>query len=291
MINADQFWSIMFNQSMYIVFDIGATIMRVAFSEDGASIGEPLLLPTPELFEDGMETLKDCIKSVSGGKTIKAVAGGIAGPLDSAKQTMVRSRLTDWVGKPITERIETMTNAPVYLQNDTAMVGLGEAHVGAGKDIPIVVYITVSTGVGGVRIVNGSIDSSAQGFEPGHQIIEASSIESAGRGELESLISGSGITERFGKVPSDVHDATFWKEEAYYLACGIYNTILFWSPDVVVLGGGIVLHTQLSLDLVSQNVARLMKIFPHVPEIKKAELSEFGGLHGSLVWLKHNTNQ
>jgi glucokinase len=51
--------------------------------------------------------------------------------------------------------------------------GLGEAVFGAGKGREIVVYMTISTGVGGARIVGGKIDASAMGFEPGHQIIDA----------------------------------------------------------------------------------------------------------------------
>ena len=60
-----------------------------------------------------------------------------------------------------------------YLANDSDLDGLGEATVGAGKGFNIVAYITVSTGIGGVRIVGGKIDVSTYGFEPGHQIIDA----------------------------------------------------------------------------------------------------------------------
>ena len=75
------------------------------------------------------------------------------------------------------------------IANDTAVVGLGEAHRGAGIGYNIVTYITVSTGVGGTRIVDGRIDRRIYGFEPGHQTIDIDNSvwEGSASGQLEDL--------------------------------------------------------------------------------------------------------
>jgi predicted NBD/HSP70 family sugar kinase len=147
------------------------------------------------------------------------------------------------------------------------------------------VYITVSTGIGGVKISGGKVDESATGFEPGHQIINMAELASDTRGELESYASGTALSKKHGKIPSDIHDSDVWKEEARVLAVGLYNTILHWSPHVVVLGGGVVVHADLDMAEVKKNMEQINKVFPRLPEIKKAALEDLGGLYGGLVLL------
>ena len=57
-----------------------------------------------------------------------------------------------------------MFDCPIFLQNEAALEGLGEAVLGSGKDKKLVVLITVGTGVGGVKIVNGRFDDNLLGF-------------------------------------------------------------------------------------------------------------------------------
>ena len=80
--------------------------------------------------------------------------------------------LPGWIRKPFSERLKAELACPVFLENDSAIVALGEAHHGAGKGDDIMAYLTVSTGMGGARIVHGAIDVNVFGFEPGHQYID-----------------------------------------------------------------------------------------------------------------------
>ena len=91
------------------------------------------------------------------------------------------------------------------MENDTALVGLGEATVGAGKGAAIVVYVTISTGANGARIVDGVLDRAAFGFELGEQLLG----RAASAGTLEELVSGRAIQDRFGAPP-----ATLGKDSA-----------------------------------------------------------------------------
>jgi len=86
----------------------------------------------------------------------------------------------------------------VFIENDASIVGLGEAVSGAGMGEEIVVYITVSTGVGGTRIVSGEIDEHAYGFEPGHELINM-------QDSLEDLVSGTAVEERLIKSRMRFH--------------------------------------------------------------------------------------
>ena len=187
---------------MFILFDIGGTNMRVAISRDKETFEDPVIIPTPKDFDEGMKAIKDIAHDLARGGTITAIGGGIAGALNRDRTVFVSGpHLQGWNAKPIKKALEDAVGAPAFVENDTAIVGLGEAVSGAGKGHQIVAYVTVSTGVGGARIVNQKIDVSALGFEPGHQIIDAGgglhNTSVGGLGiDLEGYISGTAISER-----------------------------------------------------------------------------------------------
>ena len=64
---------------MYLVFDIGATKMRLAISRDGKILGSPIIVSTPEKFSDGLALLEKLARALCGVGQIKLAAGGIAG--------------------------------------------------------------------------------------------------------------------------------------------------------------------------------------------------------------------
>lgn len=274
---------------MYVLFDIGGTKMRVVTADRKKFIGEPVVVSTPKDFNEGMETLKRIIENLTKGSPVEAIVGGIAGPLNAEKTMLVKSpNIPGWVGQDIKKVLSDAYNVPISIENDSALVGLGEANYGAGRGNNIVVYLTVSTGVGGVRIVNGAIDESSQGFEPGHQIIDPdnSLCPTCEGNDLESYVSGTAIEKRFGKKPFEINDEAVWDELAKFLAYGLNNTILHWSPDVVVLGGSMMKEIGIHVPNVKKYLEEIMKIFPHIPEIKKAELQDFGGLYGALSYAR-----
>ncbi|HSX24970.1 MAG TPA: ROK family protein [Candidatus Andersenbacteria bacterium] len=275
---------------MVIAFDIGGTNTRIAYSKEGETLSEPVIYPTPENFEDGIRQFVTTVKKLTNGQQITAIAGGIPGPMDVEKTMLLKApNLKGWNNKPLKTIVEKELGAPVYLENDTAMWGIGEATQGAGKGFEIMVYITVSTGVGGTRIVDGNIDKSAQGFEPGHQIISPDGPECGcgGKGHLEAYISGSAMQKRTGMSPKDVHDPHIWDKEAKYLAIGLLNTAVFWSPHCIVLGGSMMKN--ISIDAVCNYMGSYNHILPTLPLIKKSSLNDMGGLIGSLSVAWYNS--
>ncbi|OGZ08144.1 MAG: hypothetical protein A3D65_00220 [Candidatus Lloydbacteria bacterium RIFCSPHIGHO2_02_FULL_50_13] len=277
---------------MYILFDIGGTNMRIAFSRDKETFGTPAIIPTPKDFDEGMRVFKEEAFRLAEGETITALGGGIAGTLSRDRAVFLNGpHLGGWNRKPIKKSLEDLFGAPAFVENDTAIVGLGEALAGAGKGYAVVAYVTVSTGIGGARIVDGKIDVSAMGFEPGHQIIDAdgtlckSTVCGFGL-DLEGALSGTAITQRYGKKPKEITDTAFWEEMARVLAYGLNNTIVHWSPDIVVIGGSMMNTIGIPVDRVRAHLKGILHIYPELPLIEHSALGDVGGLHGALHFVK-----
>lgn len=274
---------------MYIVFDIGGTKMRVGYSINGAQLAQIETVPTPSDFHTAMETFERLARKVSGGAPIKVAAGGVPGPLSPDRSRLLAApNLPLWAHQPLKQRLaEILLTNDIFLENDTALVGLGEAHRGAGQGSDIVAYLSISTGFGGVRIVRGRVDVRRIGFEPGHQILNTlwPLDPTQAPTDLESYFSGAALKRKYGQRPEEIVDPNVWEESMRWLALGVHNTAVYWSPDVVVLGGALMNHNLMDIDKVAQYLRDLMVIFPTVPLIKKASLNDMGGLQGALVYI------
>ena len=183
---------------MYIVADIGGTKTRVAASRDLESCDEPTIFETPKEYENGIKSLKEVAELLTGGEKIQGVCIGVPGVVSEDYGALLTApNLQGWMNKPLAQDLGKLFDAKVHLENDTALCGLGEAMKGAGVGAHVLIYMTVSTGVGGVRIVNGVIDSPSHSAEIGYQYINIGDHLQ----RFSNLISGRAIEERFGKKP------------------------------------------------------------------------------------------
>ncbi len=282
---------------MYVLFDIGGTKTRVAVSEDLQTVAHAIKFDTPPAYTDGIVAVSRAVTEATEGKKITGIAGGIRGPLNHEKTGIVsESKLHDWVGRTITTDLEKMHGAPVFLENDTAIVGLGEAVFGAGKGYDIVAYHTVSTGVGGARFIEGKIDRASVGFEPGHQVLDIgySLLGPNTAPTLENLVSGTALEKRRGVKPYEIPQSDdVWDELARHLAFGLKNTIVYWSPDVLVLGGSMIVgDPRILLQPIQTYTKALLGELMPCPPIVDATLKDEGGLYGAMALLDqrlHNT--
>ena len=273
----------------YVLFDIGGSYTRVAVSEDLQSFTASTRFKTPVKFTDGMKKINEEVKKF-GAKDIRGVAGGVRGILNEDKTEIVHDEvLDDWVEKPLVETLKMKLSAEVYLENDAALAGMGEAVFGAGKGNDIVVYHTISTGVGGAKIEDGIIDDYRNGFEPGLQILD---IDHTILGEdieptLENLISGNSVEKRMGMKPIDIpQDDAIWDQLALYLAHGLRNSILYWSPDVIVLGGAMILgKPSIQLDAVVEHTNKVLGDVVEAPLMLEATLGDESALYGAMALL------
>lgn len=261
----------------HIIFDIGGTKMRVARRIDNSTFSEPKKIATPQNGQEGISALLELAHEVGGGEPIESMSGGIAAVFEG-ERIVNSSNLAGWVGVDFGE-ISKEAGFRVTVKNDAAVVGLGEVHHGSGRGRTIAVYITVSTGVGGARMVDGNIDASTFGFEPGHQILDIDGLRT-----LEDLVSGKSFEARFGKKPYEVTESEVWEEAAKNLAIGLHNITVHWSPEVIILGGPMMIgDPAIPIEHVRDYFKEISTIFTKLPEIEPASLEDNGGLYGALA--------
>ena len=263
---------------MILVFDLGGTNTRLAVSRDGETLEKPFIVPTPSDFDALVRVFADGSKALLGNEKPDRVVGGVAGTLNREKNALVNPLKFGGPGHPLKNALESTLGVSVALENDAALAGLAEATRGAGRGHPIVAYLTVGTGVGGARVVNGKIDANVWGFEPGFHFMDA-----ANRLTFEDAVSGRAIERRFHRKPETISDPALWEELAEKLAVGIHNASVFWSPDIVVLGGSMILgDPAISLERVREQLRTMPDIFEDFPMIEKAALGDLSGLYGAL---------
>ena len=277
---------------MYLIFDIGGTKLRMASSFDGENLHDVKISQTPRDYLEAKKIIEEFVgKSSDMSHDGNLICVGLPGVFDGEKKYLVSApNLPYWVTKPVRADLEKYTSSKVYLENDSALAALGEAVKGAGIGFPIVAYINIGTGIGGARIVDGMIEKTKYGFEPGHQIINAEVVISGKMIDFEGLVSGVGIQTRYGKKAEDLKDKEAWAEIEKFLSIGLVNTILHWSPDVLVLGGGLIQSEFISIQNVQNQIKEFIHVFPSVPEVKKGILGDQAGLFGGLKYLKNKVS-
>jgi glucokinase len=233
-----------------------------------------------------------------------AVGIGCGGPLDAAEGVLIAPpHLPGWRDVPVAALAEQALGIPAALENDATAAAAGEHRYGAGAGTSHMVYLTISTGVGGGVVIGGTLyrGASGNGGELGHVTVDCAGRVCPGcgrRGCLEAYVSGTSIAERareagMGAITaSDVAraaadgDATaiaVWDETTYALACGLTSIVNLFEPELVVLGGGVVSGTgeQLLGPVRTRVLAEAMPPARDAAQIVQSALGEHVGVVGA----------
>lgn len=246
----------------YIGIDLGGTQVRCArVSEDGEILQ---MVSNPSMANEDSKTIVDnivsTVKQLTFNNDIAGIGVGVPGPVDTIEGKMVMATnipaLTDF---PLVKALEDVFKLPTYMDNDANVAGLAEALIGAGKGLPIVYYLTHSTGIGGALIVNGQVVSGKHGHagEIGNIIVkrDGKKYNHLNPGAIENEASGTAITRR---AQEDVSTSIKSTKELFDLArqedqnamklvddIAMDMALLFSAiahvvdPDAFVVGGGV----------------------------------------------------
>lgn len=257
---------------MNIVFDIGGTKLRVATAE-GRALGAVQKVATPQ---DLTETIRALAEIARGfGVSFACAAGCIPGQINNERGVYDANNRPHWQGRHMDQELAEALGTPVRIENDCAVIGLGEYGEGAGKDSNRMAYVTVSTGVGAALIINGAI-APADDFFFGHTRVRDE--------ELEMQISGTAVKKKFGVEPMNLDSLEERGVLADILAEGLVALVQRWSPDTIVIGGSMIVgKNPIPLERVSAELAKHLALYPNVPVLKMAQLGDNGGLVGGAI--------
>lgn len=219
---------------MYIGIDIGGTKTLIASLNNDGVIEERIKIPTPKKYEDLLSALK---KTIAGLKTSYFKAGGLAIPASRIDRSLgvgeVYSNLP-WRDTPIQHDVEEILKCPLVIENDAKLAALSESMLLKGQ-YKVVLYVTVSTGIGYGLVRDGQIDKNV-GDGGGRTIL----LEHEGKMmPWEDFASGRAIVERYGKRAEDIYDEDTWRRISNDLAQGFIELIAVTEPEVIVVGGGV----------------------------------------------------
>lgn len=260
---------------MYLLFDIGASKIRLSLSKELQNFSIPQVIPTPKEFQEAIIAIKQTAFSLAKNQSLLAAAGGVRA-LDKKKERLVdHPHIPLWSNQPLKQALEKQLSTIVYLENDAVMAALGEATHGAGLGSKTVVYITIGSGVGGAKVVGGKIKEDSN-IEPGRILVEDQN--------LESLISGTALEQKYGQKGENIKDQKVWEEVTQKLAKGLSEIIKMHSPEIIILGGSVI--NSISME----QLKSYLKGSGQLPKLRKSQLGEFNTLYGAMEYLKVHLN-
>lgn len=176
---------------------------------------------------------------------------GSFGPIDLNPQSSTYGCILDtpkqhWRFYPFLQKIQEKLAIPVALDTDVNCACLGEATYGAAKGLGVAVYVTIGTGIGVGVCINGITLKGMLHPEAGHILIRKNPKDSfdgicAYHGNcFEGLASGPAIQARAGRAAYEIPlSDPVWEIEADYIGQALMNYVLAYSPERIVLGGGV----------------------------------------------------
>lgn len=297
-----------------IGLDLGGTQIRAALVDRAGNVVERQAVATaatagPQVVADQLAAMA---RAVSEGIAADRLAGvGICspGPLDAANGKIIWApTLAGFHEIPISEMLQERLDLPVLLENDGIAAAIGEWRFGAGCGLANLVYVTVSTGIGGGVIGDGRVLRGRLGLagHVGHMTIlpDGDLCSCGNRGCWEALASGTAFTRRARlrcsetgiglgaaeMAARDVFEAArrgdalaleLVAEEADLLGVGVTNLLHLYSPEIVIIGGGIANgYDMLEPGITARVQASAMPPFRDVPVVAAA-LGDNAGLVGA----------
>ncbi len=300
--------------------DIGGTKLAVGVATpDGKLLAQDRIPTSPE---DGMEVVLNrlvelCRRVIArSGQPIAAVGVGSVGPLDQKTGYIINPvNLKGWGRVPLVDTIRAGLNSPVFLDNDANAAALGEHRFGAGQGVANMIYLTISTGVGGGIIIDHALYQGENGNagEVGHM-----SVDYHGRpcgcgnvGCIEQYASGPAIVRRMrealdapGAPRSPLHAAgeltpqavieaaergdalarKVWDDTILALGTALASFIHIFNPKRIVIGGGVSkAGDKLFIPLREATKKRTVPPMWDVVEIVPARLGDDVGIFGAIA--------
>ena len=308
----------MTEEKAFIAVDIGGTQLRAAsYPEEGIEPLKKKIIATHNGDEKPEDRLLDLIGDVwpDHGR-VERIGIAVPGPVDPKTGMVFKaSNVRGWIDIPLGPMVEKRHKAATILGNDANLAALGEWKYGAGIGHHDLLFLTISTGIGGGVIIDDRLLVGAQGIaaEVGHITVKPDGpVCGCGhRGHLESVASGTGIANyveeelkkgvpsilslKDGKPTSRMISEAAQKGDALaikafeisgtYFGRALADFLHIFNPTVVVLGGGVTNAGDVWMNPVRQTLKESVMSPAYLSDLQicPAKLGDQAGLVGALV--------
>lgn len=230
--------------------------------------------------------------------TLDALGVGSFGPIDVDTSSETYGYITNtpklaWKNFNFLGKLKEALDCPIFWTTDVNIAAFGELSYGAAQKNENCIYLTVGTGIGGGVVVNGHILEGKGHPELGHIYVNQKAEDTfAGvcpyhHNCLEGLASGPAIALRTGQKGQELtEDHEVWEIEADYLAQACVNYTLSFSPEKIILGGGVMKQKQL-FPLIRKHYQHLLNNYVSVGDLDEfivpCQLQDQSGIIGGLA--------
>lgn len=282
-----------------LAIDIGGTSIKYGlFTKDGKKRSNILNKATPitETDNDIVGCLYTIISEIREHYKIEGVTISTAGVVDSEKGEIIFSGPTipNYTHTPLKELVETKFDLTCEVENDVNCAALGEYWKGEGRDSQSFALITIGTGVGGALVVNGELwkgyaqSAGEIGYLPlnSKYMLQDQASTSALVKEYSKTVGSAGHNGKviFDRALSGEIEAVRAIDSIIEsLTDGILSIIYLFSPEAIVIGGGIAEQKDyLESRIISQVKNKVIghRFLPKT--IKCAELGNTAGMIGAV---------
>jgi len=309
----------------YAAIDLGGTKLRAIVADgDGHVLAKDIRLShTDEGLDAVVDRMVESLEvSIRDSRVSKSdiVGLGIASPgaVDSAHGIVPGApQLPGWKDVPLARILEERTGLAARLENDATAAALGEHRFGAGRGTRYMLYITVSTGIGGGIIIDGELYGGKSGAagEVGHIIIQVDGPRCGcgSHGCLEALASGTAlarrgeelarsgqspalarILEQEGRVTAalmsgaaregDAASLQAFRDAGRYFGVALASYVNIFDPEAIVIGGGVARASELWLDIARRTMEELAMAQPlKGVRLLAGELDDLNGVLGMVA--------
>lgn len=303
-----------------LALDLGASRCRVALVRRDGALERKEAFPTPESPSVGLRRIAETMRALlgaSGREGLRGLGVAVASPVEARAGTLRHPpNLPRWDGVSLKDAWAKDVGLPIYVGNDGNLAALGEHRYGAGRGAEHIIYLTLSTGIGGGVVIGGRLLEGAEGYggELGHITIDRHGprCNCGNTGCWEALASGIAIARRarerlaggaasllreLAKGDLDRVDAALvadaaqkgdpvaralLEDTARNLGAGIVSLVHIFNPQRVIIGGGVGRAWPLLKPIVEDYVRRYaMPVFRGGLALVPSALGDDAGILGA----------
>jgi len=301
--------------SYYIAVDIGGTQIRAGIFKGNNHLPVDIKRTSTKGENSPLDKVIQIIdKLLPDSGKVNAIGVASPGPVDPYRGIVISApNIPGWSDVHLKDELESQFKVPVIVGNDANYAAMGEWKYGSGRGHHDLIYLTISTGIGGGIIINDSLLLGHHGLagEMGHiTLLPDGPLCGCGqKGHLEALSSGTAITGWVAEKIRDGHQTALaeaatltakdvyiaakqgdalaieaFNQAGYYLGMGIANFLHIFNPTAVILGGGVSQSGDLLIQpvLLSLNNLLIDQAYREDFILTRASLGDEAGLIGAL---------